>query len=107
MSHSTDDYASASAELLECLRFELDCLAALSDALNSLQRVDQKKRDAARKIVSDAAPDAALGAQLHDLEQESDAFQQARSEELAMIDRYVERRTEGVVALLTRAKTPG
>ena len=76
----TRQRAELSGQILSSVEFEFDCMDALADTLDGLQRFDAAKLVVARDIAGQAASQQAkLGPLLAQREQQSAAFQAARS----------------------------
>ncbi|GAA4033024.1 hypothetical protein GCM10022212_35100 [Actimicrobium antarcticum] len=96
-------HALLPGEILASLKFEQDCLGALAHALDSLQRLDQKKLAAAKAVVTQSgAQEAKLLPLLDQRMARSGVFQAARSKDSELVAQMMERRTSWVMQQLGR-----
>ncbi len=90
--------AALSGQILRSVEFEFDCMDALADALEGLQRVDAAKLVVVRDIASQAASQQAkLGPLLVQREQQSADFQTARSKDADLVRQLIDCRTTQII----------
>jgi hypothetical protein len=90
--------AELSGQILHSVQFEFDCMDALADALDRLQRIDAAKLVVAHDIAGQAVSQEAKLAPLLDQHvQRSAQFQAARSKDVNVVAQIIDRRIRQIV----------